>query len=60
LLRYDVRQGASMLRRNSRTIRSWIEEEGAAGGKEARAKMREIAEGKTSAKGPEAPKTPEQ
>ena len=49
-----------MLRRNSRTIRSWLEEEGATGGKEARAKMREIAEGKTSAKGPEAPKTPEQ
>lgn len=48
-----------MLRRNSRTIRSWLEEEGATGGKEARAKLREIAEGKTS-KGPEAPKKPEQ
>ena len=42
LLRYDVRQGASMLRRNSRTIRGWLEEEAGSGGKETRDKMREI------------------
>ena len=30
LMRTDVRQGASMLRRNMRTIRGWLEEEGGA------------------------------
>ena len=48
LLRYDVRQGASMLRRNSRTIRGWLEEEAGSGGKETREKMREIVGGKAS------------
>ena len=30
LMKTDVRTGASMLRRNMKTIKSWLEEEGAA------------------------------
>jgi hypothetical protein len=33
LLKSDVRQGGAMLRRNMKTIRSWLEEEGAAAAK---------------------------
>ena len=49
LMRTDVRQGASMLRRNMRTIRGWLEEEGGAQA------IKELEKGGNKAKPPDLP-----
>ena len=56
LMKSDVRVGGAMLKRNLKTIKSWLEEEGAS--KAANGASKQVGESSASMKKPEGPSSP--